>query len=62
MIELAMIVVIDCTALAQGIFGTAPVPAQAWALVVPFAVQMLGLEQGRKAVVRRHAMWRNTVS
>jgi magnesium-transporting ATPase (P-type) len=54
-IEIALILVIDYTAAGNAVFGTAPIGAGVWLLVVPFAVAMLVLEEGRKTRVRWRA-------
>jgi len=54
-VELILIVLIDYTPAGNAVFGTAPLPLSVWAFVVPFAIGMLGLEEVRKAVVRRRA-------
>jgi magnesium-transporting ATPase (P-type) len=51
-LELLLILVIDYTAWGNGLFGTAPLPTQLWLFVVPFALGMLVLEEGRKGLVR----------
>jgi calcium-translocating P-type ATPase len=51
-VELALILAIVYTPLGQMLFGTAPVSAAAWLFMVPFAVAMVALEEGRKAIVR----------
>jgi sodium/potassium-transporting ATPase subunit alpha len=50
--ELALILLIDYTAIGNRVFGTAPIPASAWLFIMPFAVAMLGFEEIRKAVAR----------
>ena len=52
-VELALILAIVYTPAGNAIFGTAPVAAAVWGLVLPFACAMLLLEEGRKLVVRR---------
>jgi calcium-translocating P-type ATPase len=51
-VEAALILAIVYTPLGQALFGTAPLPAAAWAFMVPFALAMLVLEEGRKALAR----------
>jgi sodium/potassium-transporting ATPase subunit alpha len=51
-IELLLILVIDYTPWGNMLFGTAPIPAQAWLFTVPFALGMLVLEEVRKRLVR----------
>jgi sodium/potassium-transporting ATPase subunit alpha len=38
----------------NALFGTAPLPVEAWLLVVPFALAMLVLEEARKWAVRHY--------
>jgi sodium/potassium-transporting ATPase subunit alpha len=52
MLEIALVLLIDYTALGNFIFGTAPIMADVWLLVIPFAVGMLGLEELRKLILR----------
>jgi magnesium-transporting ATPase (P-type) len=52
-VEIVLIFAIVYTPLGQVLFGTAPLPAAAWLVMVPFAVAMVALEEGRKALVRR---------
>ena len=54
-IELALILVIAYTPWGNVIFGTAPIGAEAWLFMLPFAAAMLVLEEGRKALMRRRA-------
>jgi magnesium-transporting ATPase (P-type) len=51
--ELLLIVAIDYTAAGNAVFGTAAIGYGAWLIVLPFAVAMLALEEGRKGFVRR---------
>ena len=53
--ELALLLAIVYTPAGNALFGTAPLAASAWLFVLPFALGMLALEEGRKAVVRRWA-------
>jgi sodium/potassium-transporting ATPase subunit alpha len=56
--EIALIVLLDYTAAGQALFGTAPIGAAAWIVVVPFMLAMLAAEEVRKGVSRqreRHA-------
>jgi sodium/potassium-transporting ATPase subunit alpha len=53
LLEIALIAVIDYTPLGNFIFGTAPIPVEAWLFVLPFAGAMLALEELRKLLVRR---------
>ena len=50
--ELVLILLIDYTHIGNAMFGAAPLPWRAWAVVIPFALAMLLLEEGRKRVVR----------
>ncbi len=52
-LELAILLLIDTTAVGHRTFGTAPIPPAAWLIVVPFALGMLALEELRKALLRR---------
>ena len=52
-IELVLIALIDYTPWGNRLFGTAGLPWEVWVFVLPFAAAMLGLEEGRKAWVRR---------
>jgi magnesium-transporting ATPase (P-type) len=54
-IEIALVLAIAYTPWGNLVFGTAPIAAQVWLFIVPFAVAMLVLEEGRKALARRHA-------
>jgi len=51
--ELALILLIDYTNWGNALFGTAPIPAAWWLLMLPFAAGMLLLEELRKALRRR---------
>jgi len=50
--EIALILLIGYTPAGHALFGTAPISSSAWLIVVPFAVGMLSLEEGRKALMR----------
>ncbi len=54
-IELALILAIAYTPWGNVVFGTAPIGAEAWLFMLPFAAAMLVLEEGRKAFMRRRA-------
>ena len=43
----------DCWRRRTPLFGTAPLPLDAWLFILPFALAMLLLEEGRKGIVRR---------
>jgi sodium/potassium-transporting ATPase subunit alpha len=51
-IELAVILLIDYTAVGQYIFGTASIPVSVWAVVLPFAAAMIVFEEVRKTIAR----------
>jgi magnesium-transporting ATPase (P-type) len=53
--ELAMILLIDYTAVGNRLFGTSPPGIGAWLVVVPVAMAMLILEEVRKGIVRARA-------
>jgi magnesium-transporting ATPase (P-type) len=55
LLEVAMVLMIDYTALGNAVFGTAPIGREVWLFVVPFAVAMLVLEELRKRRVRARA-------
>jgi sodium/potassium-transporting ATPase subunit alpha len=50
--EIALILLIDYTPAGHLLFGTAPIGWSAWVFVLPFAVAMLILDEGRKAVMK----------
>lgn len=52
-VEVALILLIDYTPWGNFVFGTAPIPLDAWLFMVPFAIAMLALEEVRKLAVRR---------
>ncbi|MDP2239573.1 MAG: cation-transporting P-type ATPase [Burkholderiales bacterium] len=52
-IELALILAIVYSAPGNAVFGTAPIAPEVWLFMLPFAVAMLMLEEGRKWCVRR---------
>lgn len=49
-LEIAIIALIDYTPWGNAIFGTAPIPAQVWLFILPFAGAMIALEELRKYV------------
>jgi sodium/potassium-transporting ATPase subunit alpha len=51
--ELALILLIDYTALGNRLFSTAPLAGTVWLLVLPFALGMLVLDELRKLLARR---------
>jgi len=50
--ELALMVLIVKTDLGNALFGTAPIPVEAWLFALPFGLAMLVAEETRKALVR----------
>ena len=52
LLEVALVLLIDYTALGNVVFGTAPIGAEVWLFMVPFAVAMLVLEELRKRLAR----------
>jgi magnesium-transporting ATPase (P-type) len=50
--ELLLLLLIDYTPWGNALFGTAPLEADVWLLIIPFGIAMLLLEELRKAVVR----------
>ncbi|MCM8594835.1 cation-transporting P-type ATPase [Accumulibacter sp.] len=52
-LEVALLGLIAYTPWGNALFDTAPPPAAVWIGIVPFALVMLLLEEGRKAIVRR---------
>ena len=53
--EALLIVAIVYTPIGHLLFGTAPLDAQVWVFLVPFAALMFAAEETRKALVRRAA-------
>jgi magnesium-transporting ATPase (P-type) len=51
--ELALILLIVYTPPGNALIGTAPLPASAWLLTLPFAAAMLAAEEARKWLLRR---------
>ena len=51
--EIALILLIDYTAVGNRLFGTAPLELGAWLIVLPFAAAMLVFEEAKKLTVRR---------
>jgi magnesium-transporting ATPase (P-type) len=51
-VEIALILAIVYTPVGQALFGTAPLTLSTWLFMLPFALAMLLLEEGRKAIVR----------
>jgi calcium-translocating P-type ATPase len=54
--ELVIAAAIIYTPAGQSVFGTAAVAPEVWLFVLPFALAMLGLEEARKAWVRRRVV------
>lgn len=50
--EIALILLIDYTAVGNRLFGTAPLHVTAWLVVLPFAMGMVFLDEARKAIIR----------
>ena len=55
-VEIALVALIGYTSIGNSIFGTAPIGADAWLFILPFAGVMLIAEEVRKLIVR--AWWR----
>ncbi|MFY9269906.1 MAG: cation-transporting P-type ATPase [Candidatus Manganitrophaceae bacterium] len=51
--EIALILLIDYTLWGNRFFGTAPILLEVWLYLVPFALGMFALEEGRKWLLRR---------
>jgi len=51
-VELALILGIVYTPWGQAVFGTAPLPLEAWLFMLPFAAAMLAAEEARKFLAR----------
>ena len=51
--EVALLVLIDYTAWGNLLLGTEPLGPDVWWCLLPFAVSMVVLEEGRKWLVRR---------
>jgi magnesium-transporting ATPase (P-type) len=51
--EIAILIMINYTALGNALLGTAPLAGQVWGLILIFAAAMLMLEEARKWLVRR---------
>jgi len=54
-VEIVLVVLIGYTSIGNSIFGTAPIGADAWLFILPFAGVMLVAEEVRKWIVR--AWW-----
>jgi magnesium-transporting ATPase (P-type) len=55
-VEVLLILAIVYTPVGQALFGTAPLACSTWLFMLPFALAMLLLEEGRKAFVRRRSL------
>ena len=53
--EIALILLIVYTPWGNAVFGTAPLAADVWLFVLPFAAVMFAAEEMRKRVVRRRS-------
>jgi magnesium-transporting ATPase (P-type) len=53
-LELGLILAIAYTPWGNQLFGSAPIGWDVWLFVLPFALAMVALEEGRKALLRRH--------
>jgi magnesium-transporting ATPase (P-type) len=53
--EIGIILMIDYTPAGHTLFATAPIGWRDWVMVLPFALGLLMLEEGRKALMRRGA-------
>jgi len=54
--ELLLLLLIDYTPWGNKLFGTAPIAAEVWLFIIPFAPGMLLLEELRKTMVRKHRL------
>jgi calcium-translocating P-type ATPase len=52
-LELGLILAIAYTAWGNRLFGSAPIGWEVWLFALPFALAMVALEEGRKALLRR---------
>jgi magnesium-transporting ATPase (P-type) len=53
--EIVLILLIAYTPVGNALFGTAPLDARTWLVMLPFAAAMLAAEEGRKWIVRRQS-------
>ncbi|MGZ8189271.1 MAG: HAD-IC family P-type ATPase, partial [Methylosarcina sp.] len=53
-LEIALILMIDYTPWGNLIFGTAPIDLKVWLFMLPFALGLILLEEGRKWLMSRH--------
>ena len=56
LLEVALVLAIDYTALGNAVFGTSPIAPEVWLFVAPFGLAMLVLEESRKRWVRAREM------
>jgi magnesium-transporting ATPase (P-type) len=54
-VEVALLIGIAYTPLGHALLATAPLEAAVWLVPLPFAAAMIGLDEARKAFVRRRA-------
>ncbi len=54
-VEIFIILLLDYTPFGHALFGTARFAAETWLFMLPFAVAMLAIEEGRKALARRRS-------
>ena len=52
--EIGIILMIDYTRWGNALFGTAPIAAEVWLFILPFALGMIALEELRKWIIRRY--------
>ncbi len=60
-VELAIILLIVFTPQGNILFGASPIPLTAWLFLVPFAFLLLGVEEARKAYVRKKTRCRASI-
>lgn len=53
LVEIGLQLLIVYTPLGHALVGTAPLPASAWLVAVPFALLLFAVDEGRKALARR---------
>ncbi len=53
LLEVVLLILINDTALGNKLLGTLPIAGNVWVLIIPFALGMLLLEEGRKWIVRK---------
>jgi predicted exporter len=54
--EIVVLLLINYTSWANSLLGTAPIGAEVWGVVIPFAAGMLILEEARKWLVRKRLL------